>query len=506
MNNRQLTAKQKEEAIAKLRSQYSKEELNTFDDYKKKYEAITKEEKLTAEQKEILIAGLKSKYTNAQVDTLEKYRIKYNKIANDETIDAKKKEEAIAKLQSDYAGKREGFLKSAFGVAAGLYTDNEKQYKTMLNNESNLLTKQFLPTWNGSIQKMSNTFSGKGGFLPTAQKAFTDIAKETANYTNSLDKMAKAAGTDFGKIKSGANDAAKELSNLITKNKTLIDSMGTELDSIQKLDTAARNLKDAYNGVYEQAKNAAKAIQDVIKAEQLDAAQKAAEQAKKDAQAASTSATKPMTTPSNTNNTSTGANTTKPTIPTLSVGSAVKLKDNAVLAMDSLSTPSIAPGNWAKNKTLYVQQVFTDGRKAPYHIGTTASGINDRSTWVGWVDKKQLQGFKSGGYTGKWNDDMEGKLALLHQKELVLNQEDTKNLLNTVTILRTITSSLGGVAFSRLNNIKSNFINDLINKNNLQQDIHIEANFPNVNSKREIEEAFDNLINEAAQRSNNRDR
>ena len=115
--------------------------------------------------------------------------------------------------------------------------------------------------------------------------------------------------------------------------------------------------------------------------------------------------------------------------------------------------------------------------------------------------RKQILGFDTGGYTGDWDSKTKGALAILHEKELVLNQEDTKNLLNTVTILRTITSSLGGVAFSRLNNIKSNFINDLIDKNNLQQDVHIEANFPNVVNSQEIENAFNNLINLAAQRT-----
>jgi len=36
---------------------------------------------------------------------------------------------------------------------------------------------------------------------------------------------------------------------------------------------------------------------------------------------------------------------------------------------------------------------------------------------------------------------------------------------------------------------------------NIEQSVHIEANFPNVNSKREIEEAFNDLVNLAAQRA-----
>ena len=39
-------------------------------------------------------------------------------------------------------------------------------------------------------------------------------------------------------------------------------------------------------------------------------------------------------------------------------------------------------------------------------------------------------------------------------------------------------------------------------ENTLEQNVHIEANFPNVSNSNEIEEAFNNLVNIAAQRVN----
>ena len=53
-----------------------------------------------------------------------------------------------------------------------------------------------------------------------------------------------------------------------------------------------------------------------------------------------------------------------------------------------------------------------------------------------WVDKAIGSGqgnyyqFDTGGYTGEWGSD--GRIAMLHQKELVLNADDTQNLLNAV--------------------------------------------------------------------------
>jgi hypothetical protein len=39
-------------------------------------------------------------------------------------------------------------------------------------------------------------------------------------------------------------------------------------------------------------------------------------------------------------------------------------------------------------------------------------------------------GFNTGGYTGSWGP--EGKMAMLHEKEIVLNKTDTANLLESV--------------------------------------------------------------------------
>ena len=49
----------------------------------------------------------------------------------------------------------------------------------------------------------------------------------------------------------------------------------------------------------------------------------------------------------------------------------------------------------------------------------------------------------SGGYTGDWGDSS-GRWALLHTKELVLNKEDTANILNAVDMVRGFSSVLDG--------------------------------------------------------------
>jgi hypothetical protein len=46
----------------------------------------------------------------------------------------------------------------------------------------------------------------------------------------------------------------------------------------------------------------------------------------------------------------------------------------------------------------------------------------------------------TGGYTGEWGSY--GKMAMLHEKELVLNKEDTKNFLASMDLLDNIVSTI----------------------------------------------------------------
>ena len=111
--------------------------------------------------------------------------------------------------------------------------------------------------------------------------------------------------------------------------------------------------------------------------------------------------------------------------------------------------------------------------------------------------------FDTGGSTGSWGD-AEGRLAFLHEKELVLNQQDTANILAAVEAVRMITGSLNGLATGEIGSLINNatgLLGGIDNTNTLDQNVHIEANFPNVTQHTEIEQAFNNLVNMASMRA-----
>ena len=104
--------------------------------------------------------------------------------------------------------------------------------------------------------------------------------------------------------------------------------------------------------------------------------------------------------------------------------------------------------------------------------------------------------FDTGGYTGEWGSD--GRVAVLHQKELVLNARDTENFLKATDIMRSLQNNLDTI---KANVITQPNVNVTAPTADFNQNVRIEANFPNVSNSREIEEAFNNLVNLASQRA-----
>lgn len=111
------------------------------------------------------------------------------------------------------------------------------------------------------------------------------------------------------------------------------------------------------------------------------------------------------------------------------------------------------------------------------------------------IKENKVPKFNTGGYTGEWGN--EGRVAVLHQKELVLNKEDTLRILSAVEVAR----SIAGTAMGQIHNLANAFHVPSYQSapQTLQQDVHIEASFPGVQSAFEIETALNNIINDVSQ-------
>lgn len=146
------------------------------------------------------------------------------------------------------------------------------------------------------------------------------------------------------------------------------------------------------------------------------------------------------------------------------------------------------------------------GRPYPIHVQSNNSAY-------GWLKESQISGFDTGGYTGEFDN---AKLAFLHEKELVLNQEDTKNILAAVSAMRafgpsfiaSIEKTLDGNALSISSIMASRLgTNTQIapTDNVVQPNINIErVEFPNATSSDEIQDAIRSLADDATQWANRR--
>ena len=119
--------------------------------------------------------------------------------------------------------------------------------------------------------------------------------------------------------------------------------------------------------------------------------------------------------------------TPTPVQKTVAIGSKVKVTDvGASIYVDSYtSNPS---GTWrganvSTSDTMYIYNMRGD-RVA---LARSKGGVA-----VGWIDKKKVKAFDTGGYTG---DFQGGQLAMLHSKERVLSAQQTQSFEKLVAML-----------------------------------------------------------------------
>ena len=153
-------------------------------------------------------------------------------------------------------------------------------------------------------------------------------------------------------------------------------------------------------------------------------------------------------------------------------GSRVKVTDtNATIYVDSYTNRG--SGTWrgagvSTGDTLYV--VNTNGGRVAL---ARTQNIRDA---IGWIDKKKVQAFATGGYTGEF---VGGRLAMLHAKEYVLNSAQTEAWLKLVPILTDLVKTpfldmaklINGLTNNNVDNSEVTITNNIEINNNSNVDM-----------------------------------
>lgn len=125
-------------------------------------------------------------------------------------------------------------------------------------------------------------------------------------------------------------------------------------------------------------------------------------------------------------------------------------------------------------------------------IDTTFSSMNEYEDYLNEMRSKNISQMQ--------NDSVLNSIQNTLGNE-VLSVEKLEGLFKIIQTVQNMTKALNGFSSSQLASLGSDTIgtlNGIANSSTLDQNVHIEANFPNVTQHTEIEQAFENLVNMAS--------
>ena len=386
------------------------------------------------------------------------------------------------------------------------YNDIEKAVKSNYKNigtQANTVMKETKKEWTSAAQAIADKWNKDNGksVRTETEKTYNAIMDANEEYHTKLDELQEAADVDFGEqgLKGSIDDASDATDDLREKTEELCDDgsdyINTLREYVNELEGAWREVCDAISAAIDLLREYLQMVGEVNAASTTSAPVTASAPA-----AASV-------TPHTSNDSGSGD--------------------------DKGSGPS-RPGNNDK-----YQYVVYDGHTQTIHstFGDDSAKALDEAKKVAEAQNKGEEGtfqvrkqklinmgngvykpgdlvrgrqLASGGYTGEWGDSS-GRIALLHQKELVLNADDTKNFLSGINTIRSMVASNGSIeaavlraasnmAYS-LGNISPGTVysGGTTNNNPTENIFNITAEFPNANSVDEIREAILSLPNIASQ-------
>lgn len=404
-------------------------------------------------------------------------------------------QEHIALLQEQYGEKinylteqnlniRTNLTDSAFNDLANLYNVDVSNFQNMTDEEKDLIMNNLVPEWTSGVQEMIDKFSGEGGFEQTCQDTFDKLKEAAQDYVQNIDNISQTN-------QRVSNEAYEEGQKLLQESNQLIDSAKQEYQAIGDVVNQVKELIAAYRQAKSEAIGATKAAYDFIQAKNAKDAAQAAEERRRAEEAAAALA---AVNSSNSSSSDSGAGSGSDKDGTASVGDVVGY--NGRYYYDSYGK---APAG-SKYSGVADGVVIDKMNDNAYgvHIHSADGEYGD----LGWIKKSQLFGYDTGGYTGTWGED--GRLALLHQKELVLNKDDTANMLSAMNVLRGIVSKIGDNVFNNTAAILSTIGSTITapkDSSTLEQTVYITAKFEGQTEASQIETALKNLVNTASQRA-----
>lgn len=439
------------------------------------------------------------------------------KIYEDDTLNAEQRQNAIneiqayyqkkyadlAKMQTDAAKDMKDAGNSALAEqqkAANKYGDDTSE--TAQNFQKNF--QRILEEMGGNANDFNSAYSDQlinlvaieGSFTETTAEMFAKLNEALTKYKGNIGNISNEIGVSYDQLSDKVDRLTQANEELRDKATSAIDEIWNKISELQDVTEAqAAWTKEIYNTIA--------AIQKLA-SETATAVQKYNEAVGSINRLGATGSWNGGA-GSGGSGTGTGGNvssnisTTTPSTPNTSAGSTNRIRKQLGQFDPSSRTYKLMTMNGA---------VYEGGGWWNYPSGMKRQIESLAADY----SRSQLKHYDTGGYTGDWGSD--GRLAVLHQKELVLNQEDTKNMLAAVQSIRELAPSMiaemrariSGTAAasqslfgSRYSGMRSAFDRKATE---LAQSVQINADFPGVRDAIEIKEALESLVQTSAQRIN----
>jgi len=474
------------------------------------YQYVADEEDIASKRQDLLdtynsLYQLASDAYESNLEALtelqEKYLESAKKIYEDDTITEEERQQKLLELREWYLEQykllseenqlyRNDLATSGAALLLEIYRQDEEAYEAMTDKERELVdtlinaniddymeledklkdnyqeigdkAKEVMTEtradWTSGAQTIADLWNKDSGWSVKVQvtQAYDAIEEANRKYKEAVDWCAAAVERDFGEegITGAIRNAGYETDNL--RDKT-IDLVNSSIPYLQELRAYVDQIGAAWKSVQQEIMNTIGLIDAYLRkvGEANSAAQRQA-----------------------------------------SIGSMGNV--------GTVSGGKTSGGGKNTSEKTYIVTTEGMGRGVELYRGTE-SQVDD---WIKRSGYGNKWSFGTGGYTGSWGDS--GKLAVLHEKELVLNKADTENFLSGISMIRGLVSDTGSIERAvlkaaasmayNLGNISVGSVPGISNTNNSTDNVfNITAEFPNANNVDDIRQAILTLPNIASQ-------
>lgn len=439
------------------------------------------------------------------------------KIYEDDTLNAEQRQNAINEIQAYYQKKYADLAKMQTDAAKDMkdagnaaLTEQQKaanKYGDDTSETAQNFQKNFqriLEEMGGNANDFNSEYSDQlinlvaieGSFTETTAEMFAKLNEALTKYKGNISNISSEIGVSYDQLSDKVDRLTQANEELQDKATSAIDEIWNKISELQDVTEAqAAWTKEVYNTIA--------AIQKLA-SETATAVQKYNEAVGSINRLGATGSWSGGSIGGGSGNGTNGSafnntSATIPSTPNTSAGSTGRIRKQLGQFDPNSRTYKLMAMNGA---------VYEGGGWWNYPSGMK----NQIESLAADYSRSQLKHYDTGGYTGDWGSD--GRLAVLHQKELVLNQEDTKNMLAAVQSIRELAPSMiaemrariSGTAAasqslfgSRYSGMRSAFNRKATE---LAQSVQINADFPGVRDAIEIKEALESLVQTSAQRIN----